>query len=87
MCSSYPVRTPKLQLPAEQPSRGECWIPPRKDTSCPRAKEKPQQDGIRGKILNKINPHTCQRHLEGSNKTLCSTGDPTESEPDLPLRV
>ena len=71
------ARTPKLQLPAEQPSRGECWIPPRKDTSCPRAKEKPQQDGRRGKILNRINPYTCQRHLEGSKKkNLVSTRRP-----------
>ena len=28
--SSSPVRTPKLQLAAEQPSRGECWVPPKK---------------------------------------------------------
>ena len=25
--SSVPVRTPKSQLAAEQPSTGECWIP------------------------------------------------------------
>ena len=30
MCSSSPARTPKLQLTAEQPSTGECWIPPKK---------------------------------------------------------
>ena len=30
MCSSTSVRTPKLQLTAEQPSTGECWIPPKK---------------------------------------------------------
>ena len=28
--SSSPARTPKLQLTAEQPSIGECWIPPKK---------------------------------------------------------
>ena len=27
---SSPVRTPKLQLTAEQLSTGECWIPPKK---------------------------------------------------------
>ena len=37
----------KIQLAAEQPSTGECWIPPKKDTPRPRAKEKPQQDGRR----------------------------------------
>ena len=29
VCSFTPVRTPKLQLAAEQPSTGECWIPPK----------------------------------------------------------
>ena len=37
------------------------------------AKEKPQQDGRRGKIAFRIKP---QRHSEGSNKTLCTPGDP-----------
>ena len=40
---SSPAKTPKLQLTAEQPLTGECWIPPKKDTPYPRAKEKPQQ--------------------------------------------
>ena len=31
-CAHPPVRAPKLQLAAEQPSTGECWIPPKKDT-------------------------------------------------------
>ena len=30
VCSSSPVRTPKLKLAAEQSSRGECWNPPKK---------------------------------------------------------
>ena len=50
MHSSFPVRTPKLQLAAEQTLTGEYWIPPIKDTPHPRAKEKPQQDGRRGKV-------------------------------------
>ena len=56
MRSSSPSRTPKLQLAAEQPSIGECWIspkkippPPKKETPHPKAK-KPQQDGRRGEI-------------------------------------
>ena len=82
------VRTPKLQL-TEQPWRGECWIPPKKDTPHPRTKEKPQQDGRRGKIKFRIKPHACQRHSEGSSKILCTLGPrgPTETEPDLPLSV
>ena len=75
MHSSSPARTPKLQLAAEQPSTEECWIPPKKDTPRPRAKEKPQKDGKRGEIGIRIKPHTCQRHLEGSNKS-CADEDP-----------
>ena len=29
MCSSFPVRTPRLQLITEQTLTGECWIPPK----------------------------------------------------------
>ena len=53
----------------------KCWILPRKDTPRPRAKEKPQQDCRRGKIMFRIKPHTHQRHLEGSNKP-CAHQDP-----------
>ena len=67
MCSSSHARTPELQLTAELPLTGECWIPPKKDTPHPRAKEKPQKDGTRGEISFRIKPHTCQRHSEGSN--------------------
>ena len=83
--SSSHVWTPKSQHTAEQPLTGKCWIPPKKDTPHPRAKEKPQQDGRRGKIAFRIKPHTCQRYLDGSNKTLSTPGprDPTETETDI----
>ena len=84
---SSPAKTPELQLAAEQPSTGECWIPPKKDTPHPGAKEKPQKDGRRGKIAFRIQPHTDQRYSDGSSKTLCSSGEPSETEPDLPLSV
>ena len=62
MCSTSPVRTPKLELAAKQPSTGECWIPQKKKkkqkTLCPRAKEKPQQECRRGKIMFRLKPHT-----------------------------
>ena len=45
------------------------------DTPCPRAHEKPQQDGRRGKIVFRIKPHTRQRCSEGSNKP-CANQDP-----------
>ena len=89
VCSSSSVKTQKLHLTAEQPLTGECWIPPRKDNPYPRAKEKPQQDGRRGKIMFRIKPHTRQRLQGGSEKTLCTPGprDPTETEPELCLSV
>ena len=65
--SSSPVRTPKLQLTAEQPSMGECWSPPKKDTLCPKA-EKPQQDGRRGEITFRIKPHTHQSIQKAQTK-------------------
>ena len=35
----------------------------------------------------RIKPHTDQRHSEGINKTFCTAGNPTGTEPDLPLSV
>ena len=75
-----PVRTLKLKLDAEQPSTGKCWIPPKKDTPRPKAKEKPRQDGRRGEITFSIKPHTYQKHSEGSNKILCVPGEPTDRD-------
>ena len=66
--STSPAKTPKLQCIAEKSLTGEFWIPPEKDTPCPRAK-KPRQDGRRGKITVRIKLHICQRYLEGSNQT------------------
>ena len=74
MCSSSPVRTPKLQLVAEQPLTRELWIPSKKDTWCPRAKEKPKQDGGRGKLVFRIKARILQRCSEGSDKILCTPG-------------
>ena len=84
---SSSVRTLKLKLAAEQLSTGKCWIPTKKDTLRPKAKEKPQQDGRRVEITFSIKPHTYQRRSEGPNKILCAPGEPTETETDLPLRV
>ena len=85
MRSSSPERSPKLQLAAEKALTRECWIPPKKDTPCPRAKEKPQQDGRRSEITFRMKPLTRQRHSEGSNKP-CAYQDP-ETEPELCLSV
>ena len=40
-----------MQLAAEQQLTGECWVPPKKDSPHPRAKEKPPRDGRRSKIM------------------------------------
>ena len=66
--SSSPARTPKLQPAAEEPLTGECWIPPKKYTSGPRAKAKPQQDGRRAKSHLESKPLPHQRCSDGSNK-------------------
>jgi len=55
MCSSPPLRAPKLQLAVEQPSTGRHWNPPSKDTLCPKTKKKLQQDGRRVTIMIKPN--------------------------------
>ena len=60
---------------------GECWMPPKKDTPHPRAKENPQQDYRRGEIIFRIKPHTPQRHSEGSNNPCAPQG------PDTPQRL
>ena len=49
------------------------------DSSCPRAKGKPQQDGRRGNIMFRIKPHIHQRRSEGSNKP-CVHQDPVLSQ-------
>ena len=55
--SSSPVRTPKLQLTAEQ-STGECWIKKKKkkDAPCSRANKKSQQYSWKGEIIFRIKP-------------------------------
>ena len=75
MRSFSPARNPKLQLTAEQPLTGECWIPTKKDIPYPRARKKPQQGSRRSKIMFRIKPHTCQRHSEDSDKP-CVHRDP-----------
>ena len=89
MCSSSPVRTPKVQLTTEEPLTEKCRIPPKKDIPHPSAKEKHHQDCTREEIAFRIKPHTRQRCLEGSNKILCTPGPrhPTETEPDRCLSL
>ena len=63
---SSSVTTPKLQITAEQPSTGGCWVPPKKDIPHPRAKERSPKD------LSFLGPPTKKRvggekrHLESN---------------------
>ena len=63
------------------------WDPLKKRHPMSKGKGEAPEDGRRGEVAFRIKPHTCQRCSEGSNKTLCTSGDPTETEPDLSLSV
>ena len=68
--SSAPERTTKSQLAVEQPSRGEHWNTPKKDTQSPKTKKKLQQDGRRCTNMIKSNriPRGWASHdLENNN--------------------
>ena len=81
---SFSCENSKITTHCWTPINKKVLIPLKKDTPHPRAKEKPQQDGRRDEIVFRSKPHICQRSSEGSNKTLCTPGDPTETESDLP---
>ena len=53
-------------------STGECWIPPKKDTPHPRAKEKPQQDGRRDEIVFRIKAHSHQTLSGAQTNFVCT---------------
>ena len=72
MHSSSFSRTPKLQPTAEQPSAEECWIPPKKDTLQPRAKEKPQKDGRRAKSCLESNSIPARDAWRAQIKLTCT---------------
>jgi len=92
--SFSPARTPELKLDAEQPSTGKCWIPPEKDTSHPRAKEKLQQDSRRGENpiptrdtwsaqTNLVHTRTQEKGAVTPKEKRVVT--PKETDPDLPV--
>ena len=88
MLSSSPVRTPKLQVTAEQPSTGECWTPP---------KEIPYVQGQRrstkmvgeAKLHLKSNPITTRDTWRAETKPHVhqDPGTPHETNSGLPLNV
>ena len=90
--TSSPLKTPKLQLTDEQSLTGESWIPPKKDTPRPRAKDKPQQDGESCSVVsNSLRPHgvspwnsPCQNTGVGSLSLLQGIFPTQGSNPGLP---
>ena len=56
MCSFSSERTSKLQLDTEQPSTGECWMPPKKRYSTSKSKGGAPADDKKGKIMFRSNP-------------------------------
>ena len=86
--SSCPARVLKLQLNAEQPLRGECWIPPKKIPHVQRQRRSPKKMLGRAKSRLVSNPIPA-RDLKDSNEILGVPGQETsqETEPHLPLSV
>ena len=87
MQSSSPVRPPKLQLTAEQPSTGQCWIPPEKEPCVQVQRRSPNKMVGGAKSCLESNPIPTRDTWRAQTKP-CVHQDPetpTETEPDLPL--
>ena len=89
MCSSSPVRTPKLQLTAEQPLMGECWIPPKKISHIQGQRRSPNKMVGWAKSHLESNPIPAidNRRAQTNPCVHQDPGTPQETEPDLPLSV
>ena len=87
MCSSFPARTPKLQLAAKQPSTGECWIPPKKDIQGQRRSSNKTVGGAKSHLESK--PIFTRGAQRAQTKPCEYQGPetPQETEPDLPLSI
>ena len=89
MCSSSPARTPKLQLAAEQPSTGECWISPKKIPHVQWQRRRTNKMVGGAKSYLESNPIP-RRYAWRAQTRPCVHQDletPQETEPDLPLSV
>ena len=91
MDSSSPGRTPKLQLTAEKPSTGECWIPPKKKKTHVQGQRRTPNKTARGaKSCLESNPIPT-RDAQRTQTKLCAHQNPETpqrlTKPDLPLRV
>jgi hypothetical protein len=84
------VLVPKLQLTVEQPSDGECWIPPKKKIPHIQGQKKTPIKMVEGeKSRLESNPIPTRDTQRAEKKSLCASGsrDSTEIEPNLPLSV
>ena len=88
VCSSSPVRTPKLQFAVEQPLTGECWIPPKRYPTSKGKGEAPERWYEGWNHIYNQNPYLPEM-LRGLKWNLCAPGprDLTETEPKLCLNV
>ena len=88
MCSSSPLRTPKLQLTAEKPLTGECWILPKKDpTSKGKGAASTRVGGEKSHLESKPIPSRDAWRAQTKPCACQDPGTPQETEPDLPLSV
>ena len=56
VCSSSPVKTPKLQLTAEQPLTGKCWTHQKKDTQGQRRNPSKMVGGAKSHLESNLIP-------------------------------
>ena len=79
----------KSKLTAEKPSTGQCWIPLKKDTPCPRAKEKPHETVGEAKSCLESNLIPTREAQRAQTKPCVhqDPGTPQETEPHLPFSV
>ena len=81
VCSSSPVRTPKLQLTAEQPSTGECWV---------HQKEIPHVQGQRrspSKTVGGVKSHLESNHIPARDARWTPTKPCTHQDTETPQRL
>ena len=88
VCSFSPVRTPKLQLLAEQLLTGECWIPPEKIPHVQGQRRSPSKTVGEAKSCLESNPISA-RDTQRLKQTLCTPAprDHTETDTELCLSI
>ena len=86
VCSSSPVRTPKLQFTAEQPLTGECRVHQKEISHVQGQRRSPSKMVGGAKSHLESNPIPARAARRAQTKPV-HTRDPTEIEPYLLLSV